>query len=126
MRTAGCLNWIFQRSINERVPMPIPVVGSVPDAQGNLNFKLSSDAAAAVPLLQSQDAAGHANRVNIAAEGLLAAWGSRLVSVDVVEAVASQKLLSGRESMGIGEAIALTQQIMKGAQTTPPVTGKVT
>ena len=106
--------------------MPIPVFGSVPDAQGNLNFKLYSDAAAAVPLLQSQDAAAHANRVNIAAEGLLAAWGSRLVSVDVVEAVASQQLPSGRESMGIGEAIALTQQIMKGAQTTPPVTGKVT
>lgn len=102
--------------------MPIPAFESIPDAQGNLNFKIFSDAAVAVPLLQSQNAAAHANRVNVMAEGLLASWGNRLVSTDIVEAVSTQKMLSGRESMGIMETIALAQQLTKAAQTTPPVT----
>jgi len=102
--------------------MPIPAFESVPDAQGNLNFKMYSDAACAVPLLQSQNAAAHANRVNVMAEGLLAAWGNRLVTPDVVEAVSAQKLLTGRDSMGIAEAISLAQILTKGAQTTPPPT----
>jgi hypothetical protein len=102
--------------------MPIPAFESVPDAQGNLNFKMYTDAAVAVPLLQSENAAAHANRVNVMAEGLLAAWGDRLVSVDIVESVAAQKLLTGRDSMGISEAVAMAQMFMKGAQTTPPVT----
>jgi len=102
--------------------MAIPAFDSIPDAQGNLNFKMYGDAACAVPLLQSENAAAHANRVNITAEGLMSAWGDRLVSVDIVESVAAQKMLSGRESMGIAEAIALAQQLMKGAQTTPPKT----
>lgn len=102
--------------------MAIPAFDSVPDAQSNLNFKMHSDAACTVPLLQSQNAAAHANRVNTMAEGTLAAWGNRLVSVDIVESVAAQKMLTGRESSGIAEAIALAQQLMKGAQTTPPIT----
>lgn len=102
--------------------MPIPAFESIPDAQGNLNFKMHSDAACTVPLLQSQNAAAHANRVNVMAEGLLASWGNRLVSVDIVEAVSAQKMLTGRESMGIAEGIALAQQLIKTAQTTPPPT----
>lgn len=102
--------------------MAIPAFDSIPDAQGNLNFKMHSDAACTVPLLQSQNAAAHANRVNTLAEGTLAAWSDRLVSVDVVEAVASTKMLTGRDSMSIAETIALVQQLMKGAQTTPPPT----
>lgn len=102
--------------------MAIPAFESIPDAQANLNFKMHTDAACTVPLLQSQNAAAHANRVSVAAEGLLSAWGDRLVSVDIVESVAAQKMLTGREAVGIAEAIALAQQLMKGAQTTPPPT----
>jgi hypothetical protein len=102
--------------------MAIPVFDSIPDAQANLNFKMFTDAAAAVPLLMSQNSAAHANRVSVLAEGLVAAWGNRLNKVDIVEAVAAQKMLTGRDSHGIAEAIALAQQLMKGAQTTPPPT----
>lgn len=102
--------------------MPIPAFDSVPDAESNLNFKVYGDSSAAVALLQAQNAAAHANRVNTTAEGLLAAWGNRLVSTDIVEAVSAEKMLTGRQSQGIAEAIALAQQLMKGAQTTPPPT----
>jgi len=102
--------------------MAIPAFDSIPDAQANLNFKMFTDSAAAVPLLMSQNAAAHANRVGVIAESLVGAWGNRLVKVDIVEAVSAQKMLTGRESHGIAEAIALAQQLMKGAQTTPPPT----
>ena len=102
--------------------MAIPAFDSIPDAQANLNFKMFTDAAAAVPLLMSQNAAAHANRTGVIAESLVAAWGNRLVKVDIVEAVSAQKMLSGRESQGIAESIALAQVLTKGAQTTPPVT----
>lgn len=102
--------------------MAIPAFDTLPDAQGNLNFKMFTDAAAAVPLLMSQNAAAHANRVSVLAESLVSAWGNRLVKADVTEAVATVKMLTGRDSTGIAEAIALAQQLMKGAQTTPPVT----
>lgn len=102
--------------------MAIPAFDTLPDAQGNLNFKMFTDAAAAVPLLMSQNAAAHANRVSVLAENLVSAWGNRLVKTDVAEAVATVKMLTGREANSIAEAIALAQQLMKGAQTTPPVT----
>ena len=102
--------------------MAIPAFDSIPDAKANLNFKMFTDAAAAVPLLMSQNAAAHANRASVLAESLISAWGNRLVKVDIVEAVSAQKMLTGRESQGIAEAIALAQQLMKGAQTTPPPT----
>lgn len=102
--------------------MAIPAFDTLPDAQGNLNFKMFTDAAAAVPLLMSQNAAAHANRVSVLAEQLVSAWGNRLVKADVAEAVSTVKMLTGRESGGIAEAIALAQQLMKGAQTTPPAT----
>jgi len=102
--------------------MPIPAFDSIPDVQGNLNFKMYTDAAAAVPLLMSQNAASHSNRTSVLAESLTAAWGNRLNKVDIVEAVSAQKMLTGRESHGIAEAVALAQILTKGAQTTPPVT----
>lgn len=102
--------------------MPIPGFDSIPDAQTNLNFKVFTDAAAAVPLLMSQNAGAHANRTSVLAESLTAAWGNRLNKVDIVEAVSAQKMLTGRESMGIAEAVSLAQQLTKTAQTTPPVT----
>lgn len=102
--------------------MAIPAFDSVPDAVANSNFKVYGDSSSAIALLQSQNAAAHANRVNTMAEGTLAAWANRMVSPDIIEAVSAQKLLSGRESQGIAEAIALAQVLMKGAQTTPPPT----
>lgn len=102
--------------------MPIPAFDSVPDAVSNSNFKVYGDSSAAVALLQSQNAAAHAHRVNTMAEGQLAAWGNRMVSTDIVEAVSAEKMLTGRESQGIAEAVAIAQQLMKGAQTTPPPT----
>jgi len=103
--------------------MPIPAFETIPDAVANTNFKLYGDASAAVPLLMSQNAAAHANRVSALSENLLAAWGNRLVKADVTEAVASEKMLTGRQSQGIAESLALGQILTKSAQTTPPPTG---
>ena len=102
--------------------MPIPAFESVPDATANTNFKTYGDGGAAVALLQSQNAAAHSNRVSTLAESTLAAWGNRLVSVDVVEAVSAEKMLTGRQSQGIGETLAIAQILTKTAQTTPPPT----
>lgn len=102
--------------------MPIPAFESVPDATANSNFKVYGDAGAAVALLQSQNAAAHANRVNVMAEGTMAAWANRMVTPDIIEAVSSMQLLTGRESSGIAESVAVAQMLMKGAQTTPPKT----
>ena len=60
--------------------------------------------------------------MNVLGESIQGAWGVRLVSPDAVEAAATQKILTGRESMGIGEAISLAQILTKTAQTTPPPT----
>ncbi len=102
--------------------MPIPAFDTIPDAVVNTNFKLYGDASAAVALLMSQNSASHANRVGVIGENLVAAWGNRLVKVDINEAVSAQKMLTGRDSQGIAESVALAQQLMKGAQTTPPPT----
>lgn len=102
--------------------MPIDAFDSVPDAVLNTNFKTYGDASAAVALLMSQNSANHANRVGVLGENLVAAWGNRLVKTDIVEAVSATKMLTGRESQGIAESVALAQQLMKGAQTTPPGT----
>lgn len=102
--------------------MPIPAFDTIPDAVANTNFKVYGDASAGVALLMSQNAASHSNRVGVLAENTIAAWANRLVKTDIVEAVSSTKMLTGRESQGIAEAVALAQQLMKGAQTTPPNT----
>lgn len=102
--------------------MAIPAFDSVPDSVGNTNFKCYGDTSSAIPLLQAQNAAAHANRVAVMAENHLNAWATRLVSVDIVEAVAAEKMLSGRQSQGIAESLGLAQIIAKAAQTTPPVT----
>jgi hypothetical protein len=102
--------------------MAIPAFSSIPDSIGNTNAKAFADAGAAVALLQAQNSAAHANRVNVSAEGSLSAWTNRLVTVDLVESVAAQKMLTGREGTSMAETIALAQQLMKGAQTTPPPT----
>lgn len=102
--------------------MPIPAFDTIPDAVANTNFKTYGDASAAVALQMSQNSANHSNRVSVIGESLVAAWGNRLVKTDIVEAVSAQKMLTGRDSQGIAESIGLAQQLMKGAQTTPPNT----
>jgi hypothetical protein len=102
--------------------MPIPAFDSVPDAQANLNFKIFTDAAAAVPLLMSQNAASHAKRVDVLAENLLATVGNKLHSVDVVEAVSAKQMLTGDERADLAGIVALAQVMTKTAQTTPPPT----
>jgi hypothetical protein len=102
--------------------MAIPAFGTIPDALANTNAKTFFDASSAVPLLMAQNAAAHSNRVGVIAENSVAAWSNRLVKADIVEAVAAQKMLTGRDAQGIAETVALAQQLMKGAQTTPPPT----
>jgi hypothetical protein len=102
--------------------MPIPGFDTIPDAQVNMNFKVFTDASAAVALLSSQNQVSHSKRVDVLAEQLTAAAGNRLHSVDIVEARAAKTLLTGNEKADLVGILAMAQQMAKTAQTTPPVT----
>ena len=102
--------------------MPIPAPQSMADSIADINMKTFGDAAANIALSGAQSHNSHLARLNIISENHLQAWGNRMVSVDVNEAVASKELLTGDKKVDTGAAIALAQQMMKGAQTTPPVT----
>lgn len=102
--------------------MAIPDFTSIADAVASTNAKAFGDAGANLALQGAQQFNAHNARLNLLAESVAGGWANRLLTPDPVEAISTVKLMTGRESLGIGEAIALVQQIMKGAQTTPPVT----
>ena len=102
--------------------MAIPTFESVGDVVAFNNAKAFGDAGAHLALQASQQFGAHNSRINLLGESVQAGWANRMQSPDPVEAVATQKMLTGRESMGISEAIALAQTLTKTAQTTPPVT----
>lgn len=102
--------------------MALPDFTSIGDAIAFNNVKAFGDAGANLAIQGSQQFNSHNSRISLLAESVQGAWAARLVKADPVEAISTQKMLSGRDSIGVGEAIALTQQTMKGAQTTPPVT----
>ncbi len=60
--------------------------------------------------------------MNSLAESVHGQMANRMATPDPSEAISVQKMLTGRDSQGIAETIALAQQLVKTAQTTPPVT----
>ncbi len=75
-----------------------------------------------------QDHAAHRARLNILAEKFLATSVKSADEVDPEQAAATLKLLTGNDLgqvlSSLGTAVAQIQQLMKGAQSTPPETAK--
>lgn len=102
--------------------MAIPQFESVGDVVAFNNAKSFGDAGAHLALQASQQFGAHNSRMNTLGESIQAGWANRMQSPDPVEAISVQKLMTGRDSHGIAEAVALAQILTKQAQTTPPVT----
>jgi hypothetical protein len=101
------------------------------DAVNNSNFKTIAEAAAVglaqSMALQAQNAASHQNRVNVLAEASLAQALKNQTELDPAEAAAIKKVDNADLAKVLGElgaSIAGIQQLMKGAQTTLPETGR--
>lgn len=88
------------------------------EAVANYNFKSNAERST-----QNMDA--HQQRLQLLAEASLAQQLNRMNSLDPTEAAAISGVVSSDLAEKIGElsgAVASAQQLMKGAQTTPPPT----
>jgi len=101
------------------------------DAVNNSNFKTIAEASAVglaqAMAIQAQNAAAHQNRVNVLAESALAAALKNQTELDPTEAAAIRKVDTAdlaKVAAELGAAVAAIQQLMKGAQTTLPETGR--
>jgi len=91
----------------------------VVDAVVNSNFKTLAEQVAV-------NAAAHQNRLNLIAESSLGQIVNRMNSLDPTEAAAVSTVVRSDLAKAIADlsgAVAGIQQMMKGAQTTNPVTG---
>ena len=91
----------------------------VVDAVVNSNFKTLAEQVAV-------NAAAHQNRLNLIAESSLGQIVNRMNSLDPTEAAAVSTVVRSDLAKAIADlsgAVAGIQQMMKGAQTTIPVTG---
>ena len=88
------------------------------EAVANSNFKMMAEA----PIL---DATAHRNRLNILAEKSIAKSLEAMDTLSVSEGLgiaAAQRSDLAKIQVELGSVSAALQQMMKGAQTTPPVT----
>ena len=91
---------------------------SIVDAVANSNFKAMAE-------MQLTNALAHQNRVNVLAESSLGTILERMNTLDPTEAAGVAGVVNADLAETIGQlssAVASAQQLMKGAQTTPPVT----
>ena len=96
----------------------MPLESSIVDAVANYNFKANSERST-----QNMDA--HQQRLQLLAEASLAQQLNRMNSLDPAEAAAISGVVSSDLSDKISQlsaAVANSQQLMKGAQSTPPET----
>jgi hypothetical protein len=90
------------------------------DAVTNANFKTIAE-------MGTLNALGHQNRLNLIAESSLGQILNRMNALDPEEAAAIAGVVSADLAEKIGElsgAVASAQQLMKGAQSTLPETGR--
>lgn len=98
-------------------------------AVNNGNFKVIGEMGAlnALSSQQTQNGSrdGHLARVQVIAEASLGQIVNRMNSLDPLEASAASRVHrtpSGDAGIDAATVVSLAQQLMKGAQTTPPVT----
>ena len=97
----------------------MPLDPGVVDAVVNSNFKTLAEQVAV-------NAAAHQNRLNLIAESSLGQILNRMNAIDPAEAASISTVIRSdlaKALADLGGAVAGIQQMMKGAQTTPPVTG---
>jgi hypothetical protein len=97
----------------------MPLDESVVAAVANYNFKANSERAT-----QNMDA--HQQRLQLIAESSIGQIVNKMNSLDISEAVAVSKVASSDlagKITALTAAVAANQQLLKGAQTTPPETG---
>jgi hypothetical protein len=96
------------------------------DVVANNNLKNIGEAGAFYAMLAMGDAVAHQRRTHVLSESILAAAVKGISEIDPLEAVSALKTLSGNDLAqnlaALGSAIAQIQQLVKGAQTTPPPT----
>jgi hypothetical protein len=98
----------------------MPLDPGVVDAVVNSNFKTLAEQVAV-------NAASHQNRLQLIAESSLGQIVNRMNALDPTEAAAISTVVRSDLAKAISDlsgAVASIQQMMKGAQTTRPETGK--
>jgi len=107
----------------------MPLLDSVVDSVANTNFKTVGESVAFYSSMAMGDAVAHQRRINAISEAALAKAVQNLTEVDVSEAIATKQMTTGHaaaESVGqLGAIVAALQQLVKTAQTTPPVTAGI-
>lgn len=96
----------------------MPLDTTIVEAVANYNFKSNAERGT-----QNMDA--HQQRLQLLAEASLAQQLNRMNSLDPAEAASISGVVSSDLAEKMGElsgAVANAQQLMKGAQTTPPPT----
>jgi len=103
----------------------------VVDSVTNANFKTVAEAAsvglAQAMAVQAQNLASHQQRLNLLAESSLAQMLNKMNALDPEEAASIAKVEKsdlGKIISELGSQIAGLQQMLKGAQTTLPETGR--
>lgn len=102
----------------------MPLDQSTLDAVANSNYKNLGEANTLAYVQQVQSQNAHQSRLQILAETALARSLRQLSGVDIEQAAADQKVDGGQAGLmaQLGSAVAALQQVMKGAQSTPPET----
>ena len=106
---------------------PVPSArldNQVVDSVSASNFKTLGDAPAVSMATLYQQSAKHLARVDAIAEAQLGVISNKLLNVDPSESKSISEMFTGPASLlsALGSAIAQVQQLMKGAQSTPPET----
>lgn len=102
--------------------MAIPDFTSVGDAVAFNNTKAFGDAGANLAIQGAQSHNSNNDALATLRLSISGAWANLMSSSDPSEAASTRAMLTGRESMGISEALTIAQVAAKTAQTTPPVT----
>jgi hypothetical protein len=102
--------------------MAIPDFTSSADAVVFNNTKMFGDAGANLALQGAQQYNAHGARVNFLSESNIAQWANRMATPDPVEAISTQKLLTGSDAQQQAVSIALAQALAKMVGNVPPVT----
>lgn len=107
----------------------MPLDPTIVDDVANSNFKVVANSVASgiaqAGSLAALNAASHQHALNLISQAFLAEAIMPRAGVDIAESVGVKKVAEADLSRSIdelGSAIAALQQIVKGAQTTPPVT----
>jgi len=104
----------------------MPLHANTRDAVSNANLKTVAEGPAFYTGLAMGDAVAHQRSTNALREAATAVVVKNFADIEPVEAMSVVKVMQGDEqaqqAAALGAMVAQVQQVIKGAQTTPPVT----